>query len=152
MASNLGAIRVALRAALVSMYASDTLIGILDGPGSTLNPVDVAWISRITSDINPATLAAASRPTDENYEAEVILSSGRNGPAETQVVVAARVDSMYSTLFEYFRTSPNHTLNVSANTWARVVRMVSEPSDNPQILEKGRNQTCTVTIAITTRV
>ena len=102
--------------------------------------------------MTPAPLAASSRPTDELIEAEVILSSSRNGPAEVQPFVAARVDAMYSTLFEYLRTSSNYTLGVSANTWARIVRYVSEPSDNPQVLAKGRNETATVKIAIETRV
>lgn len=123
---------------------------VIDGPGAPSNPLDLAWLSRLQAEVAPATLAATARPTDETYEATVKLSSGRNGTDTAQAVCRQQVATMYSLLFEYIRANP--TLGISANTWAHVSGFDSEPSDSPDVIEKGRNETMTVTISIRVRV
>lgn len=142
-------VHAAVRSALTAAFAGEPFT-VIDGPGAPTNPLDLAWLSRLQAEVAPAALAASARPTDETYEATVKLSSGRNGPDTAQAVCRTQVAAMYSLLFEYIRANP--TLGVSANTWAHISAFDSEPSDNPDIIEKGRNETMTVTISIRVRV
>ena len=150
MASGFTTVHAAVRAALTTALAGQSTVRVIDGPGRPTNALDLAWVSRLRADVEPATLAGSTRPTDEQFEATVILSSGRNGTEDAQAACRAQVGTMYSLLFEHIRANP--TLGVSANTWAHVSGFDSEPSDNPDVIEKGRNETMTVTISIRVRV
>lgn len=154
MGTQIPAVKAALVTALKALYAAETEVSVLYGPRGPVTKRDCVQVTSIRTVVKHPTLGRTpSRSQHESMVVTVLIDAFMPGGEDSQQLATERAYALYDPLGEYFRTSPNETLGISARTEARVVAVdLAESASITRAGQPGRNAVLTVTVTVEARI